>query len=85
MLFPLGGLGVGGQLGLTGRISRWQYRNRAITIEIIRTNFVQSVGECVFGTRGCSDHLPKINNKLMSVGCIFALRNSLKRSDELNR
>jgi hypothetical protein len=84
MLFPLGGLGVGDQLGSTGRISRWQYQNCTMAIEM-RTNFVQSVGECVFGTRGCSDHLPKINNKLVSVGCIFALWNGLKRSDELDR
>lgn len=48
------------------------------------TNLVQPVGKRVFGTRGGSDNLPVVDNKLVPVGCVFALWNGFKGSDEFD-
>jgi hypothetical protein len=52
-------------------------------IGLTTTNFVQSIGERVFGTWGGPDDLPKVDDKLVSVGCIFTIRNGLERPNKL--
>jgi hypothetical protein len=55
-----------------------------ITMGLTVTNLVQPVGKRVFGTRGGTDNLPVVDNKLVPVGCVFALWNGFKRSDKLD-
>jgi hypothetical protein len=50
----------------------------------LKTNFVQSVCKSVLSTWGKSNHLPVVDDELVTVRRVFALWNSLESSNELN-